>query len=533
MTRPEAIKLGPFTGGLNLAADPQNIDNSELQECINFEVDLDGSLMSRPAIIETVSNASNSSIRMKIIGRARVSGGGSVLLGCNGTAVYYFGGAPQTWTYIANVNSEVALQYNDTVYIIATVDSSNPGGRWNGFSTFTADATMPRGSAAVFHKSRLFVVPGVASRGYSNSSRLTFSDTITSTVLTWTATNIIDVSPGDGETLNDIIVYNDNLLLFKDNSIYLLAYDIAPANAVLRQVNGGVGVSDQQCVDFYENSIFFLHKGNVWEMLNFEFKQINQNVPFVYDTDISANAGWFEDASWLRRMGNRILVGFYKKRYAFNLLTRTWSEWQVDTESLQLFGPPMAFEESVTTNEPVKYYMGSTGGDYTSFFYITDKYVEGSQDYISYLDGGLGPFTDTPIQCSMRTKSLDFDIPFVWKRLMWWGMHATTGTAVQGIATINNFNQTNDTWENIGNFKWNELPGTWDNVLNNFSVPDDVTAVAEAGGSFYKFQKSMRFRNISFKIIIQNDGNTAGGPSRLFTLTASVGYKQVVAKDAN
>jgi hypothetical protein len=530
MARPQAVKLGPFVGGLNLLADKQNIDNSELAECINLEVDLDGSLMNRPAITETANNGSNGSGRWKIIGRANFNAGGTYLILSNNDngGVCWFDGT--SFGYITSAQSEVAVQYNNIVYIIATQSSVTNSGRWDG-TTYTADATMPRGDSALFHKSRLFVVAGPNST--TNTSRITFSDTITAVVLTWNAANIIDVSPGDGENLVDLVVYNDNLLLFKENSIYLLAYDIAPADAVLRKINGNIGVATLQSVEVYDNSIFFIHKGNVWEMQNYEFVKVNLKVPFVLDQTPRYPWETNKDPEWVRRVGDRLLVGFYNKRYSYHLLTRTWSEWQVDNNWAQMFGAPMALTVDNNTNEPVKYYMATVLSSSDSFYYMTDKYIPGTQDYMIVDNAGNQTPKNVPIICAVKTKELDFDIPFVWKRLMWWGIHATTGTVINSYVIANNVTQSNNTWQDLMLYSWNNLEGTWDNVLNQFEVTSVTQGSAVLGGKFYKFLRSLRFRTLSFRIVIKNDGTTTDGPVRLFSLTATVGYKQVVAKDKN
>jgi hypothetical protein len=44
------IQVGPFIGGLNTFSDATAIADNELTVCENFELDLDGSLKSRPPI---------------------------------------------------------------------------------------------------------------------------------------------------------------------------------------------------------------------------------------------------------------------------------------------------------------------------------------------------------------------------------------------------------------------------------------------------------------------------------------------------
>lgn len=534
MTRPQAVTLGPFLGGLNLLADSKFMADDELMECINFEVDLDGSLMSRPAITETINNESWGFERFIPIGRVNFTTGGNYLIVSSPQGTHAFDG--EEFTFIYGGQSRCAVQYLDNVYIISVPGEANNGGRWDG-TTWTADASMPRGEAAVFHKSRLFVVPGRTAT--SNPSRLIFTDVITSTTLSWPATNNIDIQPGDGDNLVDLCVYNDNLVLFKENSIYLLAYDIRPTDAVLRQVISGIGVNYPHCIDTHENSIFFLHEGKVWEMSNYEFTQVNQKVPFVLDQSIPVNelfesAGAFLDPVWLRKMGDRILVGFHNKRYAYNLLTRTWGEWQMEDNAANAFGPPMEIVRSTNTNEPVRYYCATVMNEWGNFYYFTDKYVEGTRDASGQGPDGFTDFTYYNISCSMRTKEYNFDIPLLWKRLMWWGASALTGTTITAQAIPNRGLDDNDLWEDVALYDWDELNGTWENMLGELKPEDEMTNVTGyAGSKFYKFLKSLRFRSISFKLTIVNDGTTPDGPCRVMDLTAIVGLKQVVGKDMN
>lgn len=49
------VKIGPFTNGLNILNEPTTIADTECVELLNFDVDLDGSIVSRPPIVE-ISN---------------------------------------------------------------------------------------------------------------------------------------------------------------------------------------------------------------------------------------------------------------------------------------------------------------------------------------------------------------------------------------------------------------------------------------------------------------------------------------------
>ena len=46
-----AVKLGPFSAGLNNVGEIGTIPDNALADMVNFEIDVDGTLVSRPAII--------------------------------------------------------------------------------------------------------------------------------------------------------------------------------------------------------------------------------------------------------------------------------------------------------------------------------------------------------------------------------------------------------------------------------------------------------------------------------------------------
>jgi hypothetical protein len=58
MGRPTIGRLGPFVGGMNNSTNnPATIADTELWDCLNMDVDLDGSLKMRPPIQEVALTA--------------------------------------------------------------------------------------------------------------------------------------------------------------------------------------------------------------------------------------------------------------------------------------------------------------------------------------------------------------------------------------------------------------------------------------------------------------------------------------------
>lgn len=376
----QPLRLGPFIGGLNTASDPTAIGDAELAVCDNFELDIDGSLVSRPPITELLGHV-NWTERIVMLAEA-VFSGVHYLIGSNTNGVYQYTGG--TWTLITStIQAAVAVQYADFVYLVAKPGSANPGGKWSPGAGFSTVANLPKGQAAVVHKARLFVVPGMDST--TNTSRLQFSDA--DDLDTWDPVNFIDVAQGDGTKLIDIVVFQDNLLLFKDRSTYALAYDIRPTDAVLREVSSTIGSERQFCVANFENQVYLYHRGWVYEIINYDFHRLNTKVPFTIDA--TTPSAFAAEHTFVSLIEDRLICRVMNKIYVYGLKTRTWSEWESEADVLHYFGPIVTIHETMEN----KYYAGSCVAAFRS---ILELFNESDSDtFESVLDNSTVTTVDT------------------------------------------------------------------------------------------------------------------------------------------
>lgn len=353
------LRLGPFIGGLNTGSDPTAIADAELADSKNFELDIDGSLVSRPPLSEIEGHATWTE-RIVVLCEA-VFSGNHYLIGSNTNGVYHY--LAGVWTLITNTfRASCAVQYANKVYLIPHI-SSGTGGKWDPVGGFTAVAAIPKASACAVHKERLFLCPGIVAS--TNETRLTFTDPGNFDV--WPAPNFIDIGQGDGENLIDITVYQDNLLLFKNNSTYVLAYDIRPTDAVVRKVSDTIGVDKQNCVANYENQIYSLHDGWVYEIINYDFNRLNTKVPFVNDQ--ASPSPFSAESEFLALVGDRLIVRFFARIYVYGLRTRTWCEWNSQRDQTKYFGPVVTLHLD-TGNE---FYAGQCVTAFRSLIKIGDK----------------------------------------------------------------------------------------------------------------------------------------------------------------
>lgn len=511
----QALKVGPFIGGLNTASDPTAIGDAELTVCTNFELDEDGSLRSRPPFKESAGHAGWTE-RIVCLCEA-IFGTDHYVIGSNTNGVYHL--LDGVWTLITStVQAYTAVQYADQVYIVPKPGSANPGGKWSPSGGFVAVAAIPQGSAAVILKERLYIAPGISAT--TNPSRLKFSNA--SNFEVWTGTDFIDVSQGDGSKLIDLIVYQDGLLLFKNNSTFVLTYDVRPSDGIVREVSPTIGVPKQYCVTSYENQVYLFHGGWVYEIIGNDFHRLNTKVPFLRDP--TAPTSFAGEDTFISLLEDRLIVRFLKKIYVYGLRTRTWTEWSSVKDVLHYFGPIITIRPS-TGN---RYYGGSclTANKTTIQFF--DVIAATTKEET------IGPIYSL-ITCTARSKNFDLAVPHQFKKLFWWGVDVTTNNSVKGTFTpvVVSFAVT---WGQLAAYTWGQLaPNTWGQLLT--TVPSLVSNISTGTGTarrFIRFTNQVaRFRQGNFEVELTTEGSIADGPARIFTYTLITESKQATPRTVN
>jgi hypothetical protein len=495
---------------MNILSDPTALQDTELVDAVNVDLDLDGSYIGRPPFFTLASAASGG--HMTLLGYY-IDNATLRLIGKNTSGIWHY--TTGAWSLIAGtagVDGAALVQYDDKAWIVASPSSANPGGFVGPGASWTSVAAMPKGGAAVIHKERMYIVPGPLITG-ANSTLLRFSDP--ADLNTWPGGNAIFINKGDGEKLVDIVVYNDNLLLFKEDSTYVLAFDTSPSDAISRNINSTIGVSSTHCVVAYENSLYVLHENCVYEVVNYDFAKINSKMPLMYNN--AAPVGGWSDPFFLTLLGDRLVVKYWDKLYLFGLKTKVWTRWDTSTVGNRYIGPAVPVPIKDEANAIPQYLMSSSAASSNAIY--------GFRDVIDTLNSETIPIT-------IKTKNYDFGVPHRYKRLFWWGVDVTTIGTLTGTVQpiIVGFAVT---WDQLFNgypaITWDNL-NTWDQPL---TLPVIVQTVTDAQGTprkFAKFLKSLRFRQANFQLDLSYDGTSLTGPIRIFTITTIIGTKEHVSK---
>lgn len=507
----DAITIGPFVGGLNTFSDPTAVADNQLVKCENFELDLDGSLVSRPPIVDKgVFMPLGATGNLSILGYYYAAGGVAYLIASDGlNSTYYFSGT--NWVLLTNTIAASALcQFNGQAWLLAPVGSANPGGYWEPSGGFVAQPDMPRGEVIVAHKARLWVCVGKDAT--INGTRLYFSKVLGTTPFWPAVADFIDVGSGDGQNIVQAVVYYNAILLFRTNSIYNYQYSADPATGQVSLIVPGIGLSDKDALVLYESFIYFMDGDRGYEFYNNRASQINQQVKF----QAVVRTGIYKPYA-VSTFGNRIIFSYFDTMFIFSLNTRTWTTWKSAVHGA--IGRIITLDQNgeFVTGVAHKSTIVAPGGSrHAMTLFITDGVTNDAE----------------AMNCIAQTKNYNYEASAVYKRLFWWGVDATFRSTVTAVATPISFNYS-VTWAQLRAFNWGQVKMfTWGQPISGTLSVQTVRSTAGSGSmrKFVKFLKGLRFRQINFKVDFVTDGSSSTAPVRLFTLITYVSAKARVTK---
>ena len=507
------IQVGPFIGGLNTFSDPTAIADNELTECVNFELDLDGSLKSRPPIKDLgVNFPLSSSGNVQFLGNFFTSIGQSFLIASDGdSSTYYFDGT--SWSLITSTVSGAAfVQFDDKAWITAAEGSGQVGGYWEPAGSFVAVSDMPAGECIVTFKDRLWIAEGRTSG--NKGTRLYRSRTIADPAVWPSVTDFVDIGVGDGQNIVQLAVYFNTLLIFRVDSIFGLQYTSDPAAAVVSLVVPNVGLNSKDSLTQFESTIYFMYDEKAYEFTNNRASQINAKVPFAFTSTANIYLPYA-----VSEFNQRIVFTYFDKTFVYNLRTRSWSSWESNIYgSLSKFFIRTNNQDKAIVLAHSNVSVPAGGSRVAPLLQITDEYASAQEQ----------------MECRIQTKNFNYQASSIYKRLFWWGLDASFKGTVVGTAVPIGQSFTvpwqtlfdNETWGSMLQYLWGSPQE---------GSPIVTTSVTEFAVTFrrvfVKFLKSLRFRQIFFTVKFETNGSSTEAPVRLFSLMTYVNPKQTVSKE--
>lgn len=524
----QPLVMGPFPGGINNRTDVASIDDTELVSCVNFIYGIDGTLVSRYPIVEgPETGLSGLASSLNLLGYTVMYSSVSPFDVSVNSVCFGSNAQDGTWVLGNSIWSRISINeylafaaYGNTINRVFfpsnPYNSTEYGGWWKyGDSGITQVNNTPAGTTMALHKERLWIAGDTAF-----PSRLYYSGvTPDGSNKDWDQTEgagFIDVDPGNGQSIVNIKAFSDQIVIFKDDSTYVLSYDGTISRGQLVQVNNDIGTENNQTVVEYKNVLSVYHEGKVYAYANGSYTELNEKYRFISDSGYVAT---YTKPISLSTIGDALILRHYNKLFYYSFLTGGWCDWST------IYPVGNFVQQPVFVGDEVKTFLVSS-------ILSTDKKVY-------QMKQTWGADTEDFV-CSMTTKTYNFQTPYAYKRLFWWGIEAVSNLLVTAAASPISVTYS-PTWGDVkgpvGNrHKWGSyLNNTWGNLLS--SIPDVVTTVDSPTGTtnrrMYKFLKSLRFRQISFKISMVSDGTSSNGPQRLISVIPFIAAKETVVKQVS
>lgn len=506
MAKVKAVKLGPFKGGLNNVGEVSTIDPSQLSILSNFDIDNDGSLVSRPPIVPEAPTAggSDANSKMRPLGYYVRSDGETFLVATNPISTFIYQLSTKTWQQIWDKVASAFVQYDNKIVMCSETVA---GGYWEA-GTFTATSSMPLMSQIVTYGERFW---GFGPKGTTGATTVYFSNiTVISpaqSIYDWQPTsNFFTVDKGDGQWLTAIVSDPNALLIFRNGSTYQFTYPSSPINGTLRRLNTTIGADNRASIGKYENYYLVLNQGFLYQFINYLYYPRNEK---IVRFQTAANAAGVDQSVALSIFGQRAIVYYYGSLYVYNIVQGVWSMWNTTTLARRFLQVPQSSVTGDTRTALV------VNGDTTL--------TMAKQGIMRITEGVLIASVGEEMTCYARTKAYTLDLPGMFKRLMYWAISFRSSRGLVATATPLDIIADSTTWNQMNATTWNVLnKGTWNNLL--IIIPtliDNITfPTASPVQGLAKAKAALRFKSIYFDLQLSTDGTSATAPARIFELTA-------------
>lgn len=290
-----SVPFPSFGAGLNLRDKTDVIKEDQAIDCLNVVFTERGAVQQRSGYVAFTAGVPLTNRVASLAPYYRTGAATQILAGCDtrlegvsntGTVVASATGltAGQTWNFarFGQPNSEYAYAGNgsDTIR------------RWDG-TVWTAPAGMPSGGALCVQPwdNRLISTsyngttggPG-GGAGSSSPSHVYWSNA--GAPETWTATNTLQLTPGDGEKILGCVAFRELVFVFKESKFFVFyATDTdATGNPVFRYrtVNTNQGLASKRAIAVGRDGVYFISREGVYRTVGGEPQLVSDLIAPIF-----------------------------------------------------------------------------------------------------------------------------------------------------------------------------------------------------------------------------------------------------------
>lgn len=302
----------PYFDGIDTTSDPASsapdgMSEESSPDCLNVVFDIVQSCQTRKGYNKLLTSKLSSFV-----------GGMYPLYQSNGTKQLVYGSNNQLFKY-NNAGGSTALtgtpatftanqqwSFDELLDNMYGANGVDPLIVYNGSNYSIANAAITAQYIKI-HKNRVYAAN-------KNSSTLYFSDA--GVPGSFPVNNFIQINTNDGQNITGISEVLDNLIIFKDESVWILTGEPLGAgntttigNLQLRQANSPVGCSAFRTIAKVEQTLFFMHHSGIYALQNYSVQLIS---PFLQTTFQNFMNPGFISLSWgiFNSLENKYIVGY-------------------------------------------------------------------------------------------------------------------------------------------------------------------------------------------------------------------------------
>jgi hypothetical protein len=506
----EAFTIGPFKDGIRLGmlSAPDSI--TDATDIINFDILNDGTLRSR-RMQRIIPDKNGTTKRMEMLAAFYDSAGKPYIIASCPTGTYQWDGTANFTQITTNVAVD-AVQYMGYIWLVCETGAS---GKWKPVEGFTAVSGMPLGRSCVVKNDRMLIAKVGTDAAVYYSKAGDFNS--------WEGAGggYFQVRKDDGGQLQKLLIYNDQVLVFKNSGLWALSFTGDPGAGNLRLVSPHIGTANRISAVAREDIVMFYHDGKIYGMNNNQLIDLGR--PLMEDFNVNFPTGVGTPATPSGAMNpltvnnlfltffehNKILAHIDGFNYVYHIESGSWTRYDFGANTI---GRVLQIRTWSDAAEWVWYAGARDVND--------DKIYQFMHPEIA---GDTAGMTLLPFNCRVRTKGLIFGNPTAFKRLFHWGIDCSFAGAVTAtiypIAT-----ETPATWAQIATRKWSEL-AQWKQPLGySANTVVDSSSDTYTQRTYTKFPRSLRFRRAEFQVDFTRNKDYC----LLYTITVFAAVKQLV-----
>lgn len=341
--------------GLDLINDPQEVGAASAVDMLNMDLDRRGRLRTRDGYTNFTASVVGAVVK-DIEPYYTIGGTKQLVVGTVGNYYVYDTAGAQVGNALGSTIPRMVRWGSPTAEYVIVVAPSGGGTTlryWDG-ATWTASAgpgisTAYGGFGVSPIDNRLLIAGGGTA---TEASRVRFSNA--GDPFTWTATDFVDITPGDGEQITAIVPFRDVVIVFKETKFavfYSTSIDATGAPIFnYRMVDAGVGCVGPFAFCADATGVYFMDRKGVYRTTGSDPAPVSAALQPLWFGDVpEAYSG---SALATQYLSNTVLESFQGRVHCavttgasttndrllvFDPITNDWIVWNVPAASMASF----------------------------------------------------------------------------------------------------------------------------------------------------------------------------------------------------